>query len=91
MAQTNLTIRVDEDIKREAELLFGKIGLTMSAAINVFFRQAVREQSIPFELKPYDDYFSGQRLQRILSSKAQLERGEVVMKTFAELEAMENE
>jgi DNA-damage-inducible protein J len=91
MAQTNLTIRIDEDIKREAELLFGKIGLNMSSAINVFFRQAVREQAIPFELKPYDDYYSGQRLQRILNSKAQAERGEVITKTLAELEAMENE
>ncbi len=56
MAQTNLTIRIDENIKSEAETLFNRIGLTMSAAINVFFRQAIREQSIPFELKPYDDY-----------------------------------
>ena len=45
MAQTNLTIRIDEDIKREAENLFNRIGLNMSAAINVFFRQAIREQA----------------------------------------------
>jgi len=58
MAQTNLTIRIDEDIKREAESLFNRIGLNMSSAINVFFRQAVREQAIPFELKPYDAFYS---------------------------------
>ena len=91
MAQTNLTIRIDEDIKREAESLFNKIGLNMSSAINVFFRQAVREQAIPFELKPYDDYFTGQRLERILQSKTQAEKGDVLTKTFAELEAMEND
>jgi DNA-damage-inducible protein J len=38
MAQTNLTIRIDENIKQEAESLFNRIGLNMSAAINVFFR-----------------------------------------------------
>ena len=65
--------------------------MNMSSAINVFFRQAVREQAIPFELKPYDGYYSGQRLQRILNSKAQAERGEIITKTLAELEAMENE
>ena len=54
MAQTNLTIRIDEDIKLEAENLFNKIGLNISSAINVFFRQSIREQAIPFELKPYD-------------------------------------
>jgi len=90
MAQTNLTIRIDEDIKREAEFLFSKIGLNMSSAINVFFRQAVREQAIPFELKPYDDYYTGQRLQHILGSIAQAERGEIITKTLAELEAIEN-
>ena len=91
MAQTNLTIRVDEKIKQEAETLFNRIGLTMSGAINVFFRQAIREQSIPFELKPYDDYYTGERLNRILRSTAQAERGETVTKRLAELEAMEND
>ena len=88
MAQTNLTIRIDESIKQEAETLFNRIGLNMSAAVNVFFRQAIREQSIPFALKPYDDYYTGARLDRVLHSIGQAERGETVTKTLAELEAM---
>ena len=91
MAQTNLTIRIDENIKQEAEALFNKIGLNLSSAINVFFRQAIREQAIPFALKPYDDYYTDERLQRILHSIGQTERGEIVTKSFAELEAMANE
>jgi len=91
MAQTNLTIRIDEDIKRDAESLFNRIGLNVSAAINVFFRQAIREQSIPFELKPYDDYYTGERLERIMHSVAQAARGEIVTKSLAELEAMEGD
>ena len=91
MPQTSLTIRIDENIKREAESLFNKIGLNTSSAINVFFRQAIREQAIPFELRLYDDYYTGQRLERILRSKAQAEKGEVITKTLAELEAMEND
>ena len=50
MAQTNISIRIDEDVKREAEALFARLGLTLSAATNVFYRQAVRTQSIPFPL-----------------------------------------
>ena len=88
---TNLTVRIDEDIKRDAETLFNKIGLTMSSAINVFFRQAVRQQAIPFELKAYDDYFSESNMERILHSIGQAKSGEVVTKTLAELEAMEND
>lgn len=51
MAQTNISIRIDEEVKREAEALFSKLGLTLSAATNVFYRQAVQTQSIPFPLK----------------------------------------
>jgi len=50
MAQTSVSIRVDEDVKRDAETLFAKLGLTLSSATNVFYRQAVRAQGIPFNL-----------------------------------------
>jgi len=89
MAQTNLTIKIDENLKREAEMLFHRIGLNMSSAINVFFRQAIRAQAIPFELKPYDDYFSGENLEKLNESIKQSERGEVISLTMDELKAME--
>jgi DNA-damage-inducible protein J len=50
MAQTNISIRIDEETKREAEALFSKLGLSLSAATTVFYRQAVRTQGIPFPL-----------------------------------------
>jgi len=50
MAQTNISIRIDEDIKKDVEVLFAKLGLTLSAATNVFYRQVVRTQGIPFPL-----------------------------------------
>ena len=48
MAQTNVSIRVDEDLKKDVEVLFTKLGLTLSSATNVFYRQALRTQGIPF-------------------------------------------
>ena len=45
---TSITIRIDEDVKNKAEELFDDLGLSMSAAINMFLRQAVRQQEIPF-------------------------------------------
>ena len=89
MAQTNLTIRIDENIKQEAETLFSRIGLNMSSAINIFFRQSIREQSIPFELKPYDDYYTGENLKRLKRSMEQSERGEVISFSMDELLVME--
>ncbi len=50
MATKNMTIRLDEKLKEEAEALFDELGLTVSGAITVFLKQAVREQRIPFEI-----------------------------------------
>ena len=47
---TTLNIRIDKDLKVQAEELFNDLGLTMSAAFNIFIRQSLREGRIPFEL-----------------------------------------
>ena len=50
MATTNVTIRMDKDLKMQADELFSALGLNMSTAMGVFCRQAVRLGKIPFEL-----------------------------------------
>ena len=47
---TNLCIRIDPELKAQAESLFDDLGMTLTTAITVFFRQAVRENRIPFEI-----------------------------------------
>lgn len=47
---TNLNIRIDRKLKEDADQVCGEIGLTLSAAINIYFRKIVREKRIPFEL-----------------------------------------
>ena len=47
----NVSLRIDEDVKRESEELFGELGLTLSAAVNVFLRQAIRHGGIPFDVR----------------------------------------
>ena len=49
--QTNINIRTDADIKASAERLFEALGLTMSTAVNIFLRQAIRQGGLPFEVK----------------------------------------
>lgn len=51
MANINVTIRMDENLKEQAEELFHDLGLSLSSAITMFAKQAVREQRIPFEIK----------------------------------------
>ena len=85
MAQTNLTIRIDEELKRDAETLFNRIGLNMSSAINVFFRQAVGAQAIPFELKVYNEYKA-----KIEESIRQADEGKLIYLTIEEMESIED-
>jgi DNA-damage-inducible protein J len=50
MAQTNINIRMDATLKTRAENLFNELGMNMTTAFNVFVRQAVRQQKIPFDV-----------------------------------------
>jgi|GEM_PF-3304466 len=50
MAQTNINIRMDEKLKRDFDGLCGDLGLTMTAAFNVFAKTMVRQRKIPFEI-----------------------------------------
>jgi len=47
----NVNIRVDEAVKHEAEAVFAELGLSMSAATNIFYRQVARTGGIPFPLQ----------------------------------------
>ena len=44
----NVTFRIDEDVKKAAESLFQELGMNLSTAFNIFLRQSIREQQLPF-------------------------------------------
>ena len=48
MASTNLSIRIDAQLKKEAEELFADFGMSLTSAFMCFVRQTVREQRLPF-------------------------------------------
>jgi DNA-damage-inducible protein J len=48
MSTVNVTVRVDSNLKKQADTLFSDLGMSLSTAFNVFLRQSVREQQIPF-------------------------------------------
>lgn len=47
---TNISIRMDSELKNQAEALFSELGMNMSTAFNIFVRQSLREGGIPFEI-----------------------------------------
>jgi DNA-damage-inducible protein J len=48
---TTVNVRVDESVKRNVEALFYSMGLNISTAINMFFRQCLLEEALPFQPK----------------------------------------
>ena len=50
MAQTNINIRMDADLKKQFEDFCADVGMSMTTAFNIFARRAVRENRIPFEV-----------------------------------------
>lgn len=51
MKKAIINLRVDEDLKYQADQVLKGMGLTMSSAITMFLTQVVRTNSIPLELK----------------------------------------
>ncbi len=51
MANTTITFRTDEELKRRATELFESLGMNLSVAINMFMRQAVEKQQFPCSLE----------------------------------------
>lgn len=82
MAVVSTNIKIDQDLKQESQALFESFGLSLSAAINMFLRQSVREQAIPFRignpvpnsetLKAIEDARKGIGLSRGFTSVAEL-------------------
>lgn len=48
MAMVSTNIKIDAELKKEAQKLFKDLGLNLSTAVNIFLHQAVREHGIPF-------------------------------------------
>lgn len=51
MANINITIRIDKELKKEADNLFHQLGMSFTTAVTIFAQQAVREQRIPFDIR----------------------------------------
>ena len=75
-----VTARVDENVKKEAETLFKKMGLNMSTAMNLFLKKCILEQGIPFELK-----VPNRETRKVLD---EVEKGVGLSKTFGSIDEL---
>ena len=77
MAQ--ISLRVDDELKRGAEKTLNEIGLSMSTAINIFLKTVVRENRIPFELSA-DPFYSKENMKELERRVHAVRSGESTLK-----------
>ena len=51
MSKTSMSIRLDSKVKEQAQQVFNHLGMDMTTAINIFLRQAIQYQGLPFDVK----------------------------------------
>lgn len=76
MAQINVNIRMDENLKKQFEAFCSEIGMNMTTAFCVFAKTAVRQNRIPFEISAESDpFYSEVNQARLRKSIADLNAG----------------
>ena len=46
-----MSIRLDSEVKEQAQRVFNSLGMDMTTAINIFLRQAIQYQGLPFDVR----------------------------------------
>lgn len=79
MAQTMVNFRIDEDVKKKMETACKEMGLSLSAAFNIFAVKVGNERRIPFEITA-DPFYSERNLAVLRERASKIESGESVPK-----------
>ena len=72
MAQTTLSVRMDDSLKSDFEKVCNELGLSMTTAITMLAKKMTREKRLPFEVS-VDPFYSEENLARLRKSIAQME------------------
>ena len=51
MSKTSMSIRLDSEVKEQAQQVFSNLGMDMTTAINIFLRQVIQYQGLPFDVR----------------------------------------
>jgi DNA-damage-inducible protein J len=84
MATTSITVRMDTELKKQAETLFDDMGLTMTTAITLFAKAVVRQNKIPFVIAA-DPFYSESNMARLRESIANLNAGKGIERDIIEV------
>lgn len=76
MAQTNINIRMDEELKKSFDAFCEEVGMSMTTAFTLFAKKTVREQRIPFEISTEPDpFYAPANMERLRRAAADMDAG----------------
>lgn len=87
---TTVSVRMDENLKRDFDEICNELGLSMTTAITMLAKKMTREKRIPFEVS-MDPFYSASNMAALNDSIEEMRQGKTVTRTLEELEAMEHE
>lgn len=72
MPQTTVSVRMDNELKKEFDTVCNDLGLSMTTAITILAKKMAREKRLPFEVS-IDPFYSDENMKRLKESIAQME------------------
>lgn len=85
MTTTNLNIRIDNNVKNQFSDFCDNIGISMSAAFNLFVKATLNQRKIPFEIKEADPFYSLSNQAALMESIDQIKQGKVIKHDIIEV------
>ena len=86
MPQTTFSVRMDTDVKRQLDEFCAQVGMNTTVAINMFARDVLRENRIPFEVTTeMDPFYSASNIAHLRRGMAALSRGEGIERPLIEV------
>lgn len=79
-----INVNVPTNVKKEANILFEKLGLNMSTAINMFLKKSIKENGIPFDLKLDNE----KKLNETKEELRKMENHEIEYKKFKDVSSL---
>ena len=87
MPQSTLSVRMDDNLKKQFDAFCNNVGMSASVAVNLFARAVIRERRIPFEIASNDDpFYSAANQARLRRSLEQLDAGKGTVHDLIEAE-----
>jgi addiction module RelB/DinJ family antitoxin len=79
MANTNITVRMDEKLKKDLQNLVSNLGMDMTTFFTLAAKQAVREQALPFQPKMINGRYDGKAYQLAMENTTYDSEGRAVI------------